>query len=188
MGGSLAWGESWVTKVEAERDPANAPTMRPHVIAACQELRFHPAMRLHCTCRKGLEYLALASLATGVLVVSSPELLPPKRRGGGPNDLGPVEGQDPEAGWALTPWERSMRNRVAAHQSAWKDEPVHPILGLGAGVMGDTAKRQIFICKKCGATHTFLNITLLRLVLQAIASDQRSVRLGGLSAGNPPRS
>ena len=181
LGGPLAWGESWVAMVEAERDPANAPTMRPHVIAACQGLRFHRAMRLHCTCRKGLDYVALATLASGVLVVSSPTLLPPKRRAGGPCDLGPVEGQDPESGWALIPWERTMRNRVAAHQSAWKDEPIHPVLGYEVGIIGDSAKRQVFVCEKCGAAHTFLNITLLRLVLHAIAADQRSVWIGGLN-------
>lgn len=188
MGGPLAWGESWVAMVEAERDPANAPTMRPHVIALCQGLSKHPALRLKCTCRKGLDYLALASMATGILVVSSPTLRSPNERGGGPNDLGPVDGQSPGAGWALIPWERSMRSRAAAHQTSWQDKPDHPVLGVKVGIVGDTAKRQVFNCSKCGATPTFLNITLLRLVLQAIAADQRSVWVGGVGAGTRARS
>ena len=177
MGGQLAWGNSMVALVEAERDPANAPVMRPHVIAPCQALRTHPALRLHCTCGRGMDFLALAALATGVLVVSSPRLLPPKKRGGGPLDLAAVEGQDPEAGWALIPWEASMRNRASVHQTVWESEPVHPGLGVQARIIGDSAKRQTFHCTGCGATHTFLNITLLRLVLQAIARGDRPVRL-----------
>lgn len=177
MGGPLSWGESAVTMAEAERDPDNAPTMRPHVVAPCQKLQKHRALRLHCYCGKGLDYLALASLSTGVLVVSSPRLLPPKQRGGGPQDLGPLDGQHPESGWALIPWERSMRQREGAHVTAWRPESSHPVLGDGAFVLGDTAKRQTFICPKCGATHTFKNIRLLRLVLDAIVNGQPTVRL-----------
>jgi len=177
LGGSSAWGESWVASVEAERDPANAPTMRPHVIAPCQELRDHPALRLRCTCGRGLDFLALASFATGVLVVSSPRRLPKKRRGGGTLDLAAVTGDDPEAGWALLPWEASMRNRSAAHKTAFESDPIQLVLGEGAGLIGDTAKRQTFICKGCGATHTFQNITLLRLLLRAIAAEEQEVRL-----------
>jgi hypothetical protein len=178
MGGPLAWGESWVTVVEAQRDPDNARVMRPHVIAPCQQLQRHRAMRLHCTCGKGLDYLALASLSTGVMVISSPRLLPPKRRQGGPSDLASViEGDDPEAIWALLPWEASMRQREAAHRTAWKAPESHPVLPPGSGVVGDTAKRQTFDCPKCGASHTFVNINLLRLVLQAIANGEPTVRL-----------
>jgi hypothetical protein len=54
----------------------------------------------------------------------------------------------------------------------------HPALGKVL-VMGDTAKRQVFYCKGCRATHVFLNVTLLRLVLQAIAEGAGSVRLAG---------
>jgi hypothetical protein len=50
-------------------------------------------------------------------------------------------------------------------------------------VIGDTAKRQTFNCKACGATHTFLNVTLLRLVLQAIAAGKTNVRLDGSAMG-----
>jgi hypothetical protein len=178
LGGPLAWGEGAVAMVEAERDPGNAPVMRPHVIAPCQKLQSQPALRLHCSCGKGLDYLALASLATGVLVVSSPTLLPPKRRTGGPGDLGPIGTDDPEAGWALLPWEASMRDRAAAHQTSWDGEVPHLALGDHAVVIGDTAKRQTFYCGSCGATHTFRNIRLLRLFLKAISHGERKVRLG----------
>ncbi len=178
FGAPLAWGASAVTQAEAARDPGNAPVMRPHVIAPCQKLQAHPALRLHCSCGKGLDYLALATLSTGVLVISSPRLLPPKWRQGGQQDLAAVDGNDPEAGWALIPWERSMRKRAGTHQTAWQPEGSHPVLGEGAFLIGDTAKRQTFICPNCGATHTFRNIALLRLVLQAIASGERKVRLG----------
>ena len=177
LGGPLAWGDSQVAQVEAERDPSNAPVMRPHVIGPCQKLRSQPALRLHCSCGKGLDYLALATLATGVLVVSSPTLLPFRRRTGGPGDLGPIGKDDPEAGWAFIPWEASMRDRAASHQTAWNGETPHLALGDNAVVMGDTAKRQTFHCGNCGATHTFLNIVLLRLVLRAIAAGERKVRL-----------
>jgi hypothetical protein len=177
LGGSLAWGESGVALVEAARDPSNAPTMRPHVIAPCQALQSHPALRLHCTCGRGLDFLALASLATGVLVVSSPRLLPKKRRWGGTQDLAAVDGYDPEAGWSLLPWEASMRDRGSHHKTAWENDPTHPVLGPSAGLIGDTAKRQTFNCTGCEASHTFRNITLLRLVLQAISDGERKVRL-----------
>jgi len=178
MGGQLAWGESWVTMVEADRDPANAPTMRPHVIAACQQLREHPALRSRCKCGKPLDFLALAAFSTGVLVVSSPKLLPEERRGGGVLDFAPVDDSPPECGWALLPWEDLMRQRAARHRTAWHSDS-HPFLGPGAGVIGDTAKRQVFECAPgCGAVHVFRNATLLRLVLQAIADGSDEVVFG----------
>jgi hypothetical protein len=177
MGGTLAWGESSVAMIEAERDPSNAPAMRPHVIAPCQKLQSQPALRLHCTCGKGLDYLALASLTSGVMVISSPTLLPPKRRTGGPGDLGPIGTDDPEAGWALLPWEASMRDRAATHQTSWNSDVPHFALGENVIVVGDTAKRQTFHCEHCGATPTFKNIQLLRLVLKAVEIGERKVRL-----------
>lgn len=110
-------------------------------------------------------------------MVSSPWLLPPKRRTGGPGDLGPIGTDDPEAGWALIPWETSMSDRAAAHQTSWDGTVPHLALGDNAVVIGDTAKRQTFHCEKCGATHTFKNIHLLRLVLIAYANGERKVRL-----------
>jgi hypothetical protein len=70
-----------------------------------------------------------------------------------------------------------MRQRAADHATAWKPEP-HPTLG-NAVVVGDTAKRQVFHCKRCGATHVLLNVTLLRLLLEAIAAESRTVSLNG---------
>ncbi len=177
LGGPVAWGLDPVSRVEAARDPANAPAMRPHVVAPCQQLPSHPALRLHCTCGRGLDYLALASFSTGVLVVSSPRRVPLKRREGGTRDLAPIGDDRPEAIWTLSAWEASMRQRAASHATGWKPEP-HPALG-NAVVMGDTAKRQVFHCKGCGATHVFLNVTLLRLVLQAIEAGSRTLRVAG---------
>jgi hypothetical protein len=186
MGGTTAWGDSgsWVTQVEASRDPANAPTMRPHVIAACQQLQSHRALRLHCTCGRRLDFLALASFATGVLVVSSPRLLPPKQRRGGTQDLASVDDKDSNRRWTFAAWEHMMSRRSAMHRSSWQAPPIHPVLGPNAGVMGDTAKRQTFNCKECGATHTLLNVTLLRLVLQAVAEGKTEVRLAGSTMGD----
>lgn len=177
MGGPLAWGGSPVTMVEAKRDPVNAPTMRPHVIAPCQKLQSHPALRLHCSCGKALTFVALASLSTGVLVVSSPYRRPKKLRQGGPNDLATVS--DPSRPWALIPWEASMRERASQHQTAWTPGSPHPALGPGAGVIGDTAKRQTFACgaARCNAVHTFLNVNLLRVLLKAIAVGEPTVRI-----------
>ena len=171
------WSGEIAAFLEAARDPANAPAMRPHVVAPCQQLPSHPALRLHCTCGRGLDYLALASFSTGVLVVSSPRRVPLKRREGGTRDLAPVGDDRPEAIWTLSAWEASMRQRAASHATGWKPEP-HPALG-NAVVMGDTAKRQVFHCKGCGATHVFLNVTLLRLLLEAIAAGSQTVRLAG---------
>ncbi len=186
MGGMLAWGESRVAMVEAARDPANAPTMRPHVIAPCQKLQTHPALRLHCACGKGLDFLALASM-NGVLVVSSPRRLVPKLRRGGPNDLATVESNDPTRLWAFVPWEHSMHERLGTHGTAWDVPDEHPALGPGASVMGDAAKRQLFSCPACGATHTFVNITLLRMVLRAMANGDRRIDIpGGPRAAAPP--
>ena len=152
--------------------------MRPHVIAPCQELRTHRAMRLHCRCGKGLDYLARATL-NGVLVVSSPCLLPVKLREGGPLDFGPISDSDTGSRWTYTAWERMMRDRAAAHRTAYEPPAVHAALVQGAGVVGDSAKRQWFVCQNCGATETFSNITLLKMFLEAIANGEGMVKIGG---------
>ena len=177
LGGQVAWGLEPLSRVEASRDPANAPAMRPHVVAPCQQLARHRALRLHCTCGRGLDFLALAAFATGVLVVSSPRLRPVKRREGGTLDLAAIGKEDPEAEWTLSTWEASMWQRASSHATAWNPQP-HPALGK-AMVVGDAAKRQLFHCKGCGATHTLLNVTLLGLLLRAIAAGSRTVRLSG---------
>jgi len=177
MGGALAWDQSPVTAADAARDPTNAPTMRPHLIAACQKLQKHPALRLHCACGRGLEFLAIAPFATGALVVSSPRLVGLHHRTGGTGDLGSVEDNDPTHAWSLDPWEAWIRTGKGAHVSAYVPAD-HPILGAGAQLMGDAARRQTFSCTGCGATHTFSNVTLLRMVLRTIALGDRKVRLG----------
>lgn len=178
MGGPLAWGESDVGLFEAQRDPKNVNVMRPHLIAACQKLDRHPAIRLHCSCGKGLDWLALAPLSTGVLVVSSPRHAPYKQQGGGILDLAPVEeGLPADAGWSLIPWEESMLRRDAQHRSSWQRPEVHPVLGPNVRVIGDAVKRQTFICPKCDADFVFLNVQLLRLFLQAIAARDKKIRL-----------
>ena len=182
LGGRVAYGLEPVSRVEAARDPANAPAMRPHVVAPCQRLASYPALRLHCTCERGLDFLALAPFATGVLVVSSPRRLPKKRRAGGTQDLASPDDEHPDGPWTFSVWEASMLRRTASHSTAWMSEP-HPALG-DVMVMGDTAKRQVFYCKGCGATPVFVNVTLLRLVLQAIADGSESVRLAD-AAGTP---
>jgi hypothetical protein len=68
-----------------------------------------------------------------------------------------------------------MHDRASRHATAWDPKP-HPALGK-AGIVGDTAKRQTFHCKGCEATHTFINVTLLTLALEAIAAGSREVRL-----------
>ncbi len=181
LGGTIAFGGSWVVEIEGERNPENAAAMRPHVIARCQEpeLRLHPALRIRCSCGRFLAYAALAPFATGVLVVTSPRLLPPTQRGGGVYDLAsPLKSPlDPTRPWDLEAWEIYMASSDDAVVSSWKGPDPHPVLGAGASVIGDPAKRRIFRCRKCGATHTVHNVTLLRLVLQAIANGQREVHL-----------
>jgi hypothetical protein len=114
--------------------------------------------------------------------------LPRNSRGGGVEDLAPVDRS--EQCWTLMSWERHMYQRTAEaqHATSWDNPPVHPVAGPGARLVGDSAKRQTFICDGCGATHTFLNVTLLRLVLRAIASGQRQVRLDAPGARRPVRS
>jgi hypothetical protein len=178
-GEDLAWGTDKVALIEAERDPANAAAMRPHVVAACQRLLHHRPVRLRCTCGKHLEFLALAAFATGVQVVSSPRLVPPGARVGGVADLAPVGDDDPDARWSLLSWERVMlkRDRTTVHTSSWQAPAVHSVLGPGAGVIGDACKRTTFICEACEATPTFLNVTLLRFMLEAIAADEAEIRV-----------
>jgi hypothetical protein len=171
MGGPLAWGDNQVAVVEAQRDPANAPTMRPHVIAPCQKLQTHPALRLHCSCGSGLTFLALTSSTTGVTVVSSPLILPPKLRRGGMGDLVTVATYDPANPW--TSPQTVMMRRCAANVHAFGR-----IISLTTlDFTSYSERRQRLTCDKCEATHTFLNITLLRLVLGAIAVGERKVRL-----------
>ena len=73
-----------------------------------------------------------------------------------------------------------MWRRASFHATSWKPEP-HPALGH-AMVMGDAAKRQTFHCNGCGATLVLLNVTLLGLLLRAIATGSRTVRLHGPEA------
>ena len=194
MGGPLAFGESVVISTEDTRDPANAPTRRPHLVAACQGLQAHPSLRLHCSCGRGLTFLAIAALSTGVLVVSSHRRLPPKLRKGGSGDLATALRDDPTRPWSLIPWEAAMRDRLAGHRTAWQQAPAGPSVrelapeGLVAmGVVGDTAKRQAFSCEGCGAVHVLLDVTLLRLVLQAIADGDRAVRIPKTWPSSPSR-
>jgi len=183
MGGTLDWETNWVGQLEAERDPVNAPTLRPHVVAPCQALQKHPALRLRCRCGRGLDFLALASFATGVLVVSSPRRLPPRLREGGPNDLASVKESDPPTRrWSFMPWEALMLQRQAKHRSAWDATKEHPFLGPDTRVIGDAAKRQIFECERCGAVHLFRNVTLLRMMLEAIAAGSRIVQINQQAA------
>ena len=87
---------------------------------------------------------------------------------------------DPERPWTFARWLAWINNgNAAARQtSAWKAVADHPVLGPGVGVLGDRGKRQAFTCGKCGAHHEFLNITLLRLVLQAIVRGDTELWLG----------
>ena len=219
LAGDLVIGDSWVKRVEAARDPVNAPAMRPHVIAPCEHLASHPALALRCYCERPLSFLALGTFALGVLVVSSPRRLPPKLRQGGARDLAPIN--DDEEVWTFDSWAQAMRfeavqrdlasinhdeevwtfdswaraRRCEAGQVAtsWPQPAEHPVLGPGAGVVGDETKRLTFRCNKCVTPHTFYdvtllryntytfhNATLLRYVLQAIANGERDVRLSQL--------
>jgi hypothetical protein len=190
LGGDVAWGSDVVARVEAARDPANALAMRPHVVAPCQALASHRPLRLRCSCGRTLEFLALAPFATGVLVVSSPRLVPLESRGGGGvSDLAPIGTDDPEARWSLLAWEAHMQVRVqeAARTTAWDADGIHPVLGANVSLVGDTAKRTVFVCEHCAATHTLLNMTLLRQVLEAIANDERDIHLARAEATAAPR-
>jgi hypothetical protein len=180
MGGSLAWGDSWVGQTEAQRDRVNAPAMRPHVIGPCQQLSRYPALALRCACptEPTLVYLALATFATGVLVVSSPRLLLAEQRGGGTHDLADV--YEPTKSWSLLPWEAWMRVNDTPHGTSWKNPDTHPLLGPGASVIGDTAKRHKLRCQ-CGADFTYHNVTLLEYVLRSIAAGEHEVRLRAYS-------
>ena len=56
-------------------------------------------------------------------------------------------------------------------------EDSHPVLGPGSGVIGDYHEEAHLVCAKCGATYTFLNITLLRMFLRSIANGEGTVRI-----------
>jgi hypothetical protein len=199
LAGDLVIGDSWVKRVEAARDPVNAPAMRPHVIAACEQLVSHPTLALHCCCGRRLSFLALGTFALGVLVVSSPGRLPPKLRQGGARDLAPIN--DHEQVWTFDSWAQAMRCEAGQVATSWRQPMEHPVLGPGAGVVGDETKRLTFRCEKCVTTsmvyddallryvtllryktYSFHNVTLLRYVLQAIADGEREVRLARLVA------
>jgi hypothetical protein len=175
MGGEKTW-DHLLTQLEMDRDPGNAPALRPHVVAPCQQLRFQPALRLWGSCGHPLGYLALVSMV-GVLAVGSPRLLPPELRRGGAGDLASPNPDDgPEVEWTYDEWDRTMRRRAGGVRTSWQPD-VHP-LGPNIGIMGDVAKRQTFECRRCGAPETFRNVPLLRLVLHTLAACERSVRAG----------
>ena len=70
-----------------------------------------------------------------------------------------------------------MLQREAKHRTAWDATKEHPVLGPNTRVIGDAAKRQIFECESCGAVHLFRNVTLLRMMLEAIAAESRVVQI-----------
>jgi hypothetical protein len=87
--------------------------------------------------------------------------------------------------WTLTRWLSWINtNATATQRTAWQPVSDHPVLGPNAGVLGDSAKRQAFTCGKCGTHHEFLNITLLRFVLQAIATGETEIWLGRRLGGS----
>jgi hypothetical protein len=131
----------------------------------------------------------MGAFATGVLIVDSPRRLPPKERGGGVFDLAAVgddeRGTDTQTShavrpWTLATWLQDINQRNArALTTSWRAPEVHPALGPGASVIGDGAKRLTFSCTNpnCRANPTVLNVTLLRLMLSAIANGERRVTL-----------
>lgn len=168
-------GCGWVAAAESARDPANAPAMRPGVRKICHELARHPALSLHCSCKRFLGVVALGDGAIGAVAVSSPRRLPKGQRQGGALDFAPI--YDGETVWTLLSWERSMREDKGSMATAWCWPGSHPVLGQGVGVIGDAAKRLRFRCERCGAVSVVHNVTLLRLTLQAIANGNRTMRL-----------
>lgn len=165
---------------------ANVATMRTSVVAACRDLQAHPALRLHCTCGQKLDFLALLAVPShGVHVVSSPRRLPPKLRSGGFGDLDPtaIGNDDPEPHWVpATQTSPVLRPGdpfpATLGTSIWiAPEPASGALLRCSSVR--ISQRRTFVCDatRCNAAHTLLNVSLLHLVLEAIAAGQDEVRL-----------
>jgi len=181
LGGELRWDDRMV-QFEAARDPDNAPTLRPHVIAPCQKFsQSHPAIGLRCGCGKGLGFLAIGHFATGVLAITTSHRQAKKYRNGGLSDL--ALGPNGER-FVFIPWYQQQLAAKAQREKEFTTavsprETIADLPNVG-GVLGDLAHRQERQCPACNTRHLFKNVTLVRLYLKAVAEGRDEIILGQL--------
>jgi len=185
--------------------------MTQELMDACRPLEKHPALRLIAGCGHLAGYCAVVVDGTyGVTVAAFPYLRPPQRRTGGLGDLALFP---PNGGGALIyGWggqhmfvdeypDPSIFNDLEdppqfGLEYVWFQlgppatvfEPVPPdcetdsIIGMG---MAAEVYRSTLVCRRCNAKEPVKTPTLLRKLLQAIASGESEVRLGLAPAAVP---
>lgn len=175
LGGELRLDDRML-QIHMVRDPANAACCRPHVMSACQRLDQlgYGAPGLRCACGHGLGFISIPALSTRAQVAWSGRRLPPRLRGGAWRDFAPIDNDfDPRAAalyapWTMDSWEVALATGKSGPRTAAQT----------AGISGDRASRQTFTCRRCRASYTQLNVTLLRMVLQAISEGADEVTFG----------
>ena len=164
------WSEN-TQRCEAERDPDNAPLMRPSVIKACQSLGDLPAIGLRCACGHAIGYLAVGKGPIGMLVVDAPSRQRPQQRAGGWRDLAPVGNEaKADGGFLLGSWDSWLRFESGGTLTASRVQ----------GALGNAGQRREFTCQACGTIHRVRQVGLMRLLLRATADGHGEVRLGRL--------
>jgi hypothetical protein len=175
LGGDLSWDDTSV-QFEAARDPANARALRPHLIAACQQLAEHPTLGIRCApCDGALGFLGLAAFATGVIAVTNPHRQRGKYRTGGVADLTLNPGT--RSGFAYAAWERALSEPSEPPVRAADMTDDGDLFAPGR-VLGDRAHTRNLTCRNCGRQYRLANVELIRRYLDAVAHGDRQVLLG----------
>lgn len=183
LGGELAWDEPMV-QFEVSRDPDNARALRPHLIAACQQLSAQPLLGVRCTCGKPLGFVGLAAFATGVVAVTHPNRRRGKQSSGGVADL--TLNPTTQSDFSYAPWERALRPEPAADGQPFttvrsRNEGTDELFRYGS-VIGDLAHLRVLQCpnERCRRRYRLTNVQLIRRYLQALMGGSPEIMLGPL--------
>lgn len=162
------------------REPASRSIRHPQVIAAAKCLKQYPAMGVRCQCGRGLGWVALATMSTGLFLVHSDKRQQKKSlRHGGYTDLAPVGGGSCET-FTLAPWNAQLPHGIGAVRSS---TTLGGLFGPDTpGVLFDCAARVTYECPKCHAQYPLRNDAFVRRFLQAVIDGDGEIRLTGRSS------
>jgi hypothetical protein len=165
------------TRIAISREHTSHRIRDPKVIAAADPVKFHPALGVRCRCGKGLGWVAICTLSTGIIIVHSDKRQPERYRHGGYSDLAPVGG-DGARMFTLSDWNHELASGIGAVRGS---SPLGGLFGEGTpGVMFDVGSRVIYTCPKCARTHTLRNDVAVRRYLESVANGGTEIRLGGV--------
>lgn len=166
------------TRIAIGREPTSRRIRDPRVIASADPVKFHPALGVRCKCGRGLGWVAIAPLSTGIIIVHSDKRQTEQYRHGGYSDLAPV-GEGGATMFTLGSWNRVLPTGIGAVRSS---SPLGGLFGEGTpGVMFDVGSRVTYTCPKCHRTQTLRNDVAVRRYLEAVTKGGVEIKLGEVS-------